>query len=319
MLSRMGLGLLVASLHAQAAVNFDTTNGQPWGGTAAEIPGLIEAEQFDTGGEGVGYHDTTAKNVRNAFRTDEGVDIHAHDGGLDVGWNRQGEYLRYTIDVTEDVRAFIFHFRVASLVDTGAFRVVAGGVSCEDYETDLSGLVNVPSTGSYNRYQEYEVDAKGDGGLLAGETQIWLCAESREFNLDYFTMTAAEDDGGPWKGVPAVVPGTVQAEEFDEGGEGVAYSDSSVGNNKGAFRPDEDVDINAMDDGGFNVGYITAGEFLRYTLDVTKKIEDVYFNFRIASSNGLGSFRIVSGGTGCNDYTKDLSGLVEERQRYRWP
>lgn len=46
-------------------VNFDTTNGQPWGGTAAEIPGLIEAEQFDTGGEGVGYHDTTAKNVRN--------------------------------------------------------------------------------------------------------------------------------------------------------------------------------------------------------------------------------------------------------------
>lgn len=30
------------------------------------------------------------------------MDIHAHDGGLDVGWNRQGEYLRYTIDVTED-------------------------------------------------------------------------------------------------------------------------------------------------------------------------------------------------------------------------
>lgn len=55
------------------------------------------------------------------------------------------------------VRAFTFHFRVASLVDTGAFRVVSGGVSCDEYETDLSGLVSVPSTGSYNRYEEIEV------------------------------------------------------------------------------------------------------------------------------------------------------------------
>lgn len=28
-----------------------------------------------------------------------------------------------------------------------------------------------------------------------------------------------------------------------------------------------------MDDGGFNVGYITAGEYLRYTVDVAKKSE----------------------------------------------
>lgn len=37
------------------------------------------------------------------------------------------------------------------------------------------------------------------------------------------------------------------------------------------FRPNEDVDINTMNDGGFNVGYVTAGEYLRYTVDVTKK------------------------------------------------
>ncbi|CAN0492181.1 unnamed protein product, partial [Scytosiphon promiscuus] len=39
------------------------------------------------------------------------------------------------------------------------------------------------------------------------------------------------------------------------------------------FRPNEDVDINAMNDGGFNVGYVTAGEYLRYTVDVTNKSE----------------------------------------------
>ncbi|CAN0588429.1 unnamed protein product, partial [Laminaria digitata] len=35
------------------------------------------------------------------------------------------------------------------------------------------------------------------------------------------------------------------------------------------FRPTEDVDINVMNDGGYNVGYVTAGEYLRYTVDVT--------------------------------------------------
>ncbi|CAN0443290.1 unnamed protein product, partial [Scytosiphon promiscuus] len=76
------------------------------------------------------------------------------------------------------------------------------------------------------------------------------------------------------------------------------------------FGPNEDGDIKGMDGGGYNVGYITAGEYLRYTVDVTQTIDDVFFNFRVASADGLGTFRIVSGGTGCDDYTTDLSGLV---------
>ena len=39
------------------------------------------------------------------------------------------------------------------------------------------------------------------------------------------------------------------------------------------FRPDEDVDIAALPDGGFNVGYIEAGEYMRYTINCTKKSE----------------------------------------------
>lgn len=34
----------------------------PYLGTVATIPGTIEAEAFDYGGEGVGYHDTTPGN-----------------------------------------------------------------------------------------------------------------------------------------------------------------------------------------------------------------------------------------------------------------
>lgn len=36
---------------------------------------------------------------------------------------------------------------------------------------------------------------------------------------------------GPFNGVAAEIPGTIEAEEFDYGGEGVAYSDTDPGNN----------------------------------------------------------------------------------------
>ncbi|CAM9118842.1 unnamed protein product, partial [Laminaria digitata] len=301
-----------------------TPTPDPYGGIPAAIPGYIQAEEFDFGGEGVGYSDSTAGNNKGGFRPNEDVDIdELDDGGFNVGFVATGEYLRYSVDVTQKIDDVHFLFRVASPDDLGSFRVVTGDNDCNDYTTDLSGLVQVPNTGGNNRYQDVKVNGNGTGGLRATENIIWLCIESKSFNIDYFyasktgvpptdptTPTIPVEEGDPWGGVAATVPGVVQAEEFDMGGEGVAYSDSSEGNNKGAFRPHEDVDINAMDD-GFNVGYVSVGEYLRYTVDVTQKIDNVFFNFRVASADGLGSFRIVSGGTGCDDYTTDLSGLVK--------
>src|SRR5262249_60774284 len=72
----------------------------------------------------------------------------------------------------------------------------------------------------------------------------------------------------PFGGTPASIPGTIRAENFYEGGEGIAYHDTSVGNTGGEYR-DTDVDI-ASDDvaGGFVVGWVGAGEWLAYTVDV---------------------------------------------------
>ena len=39
--------------------------------------------------------------------------------------------------------------------------------------------------------------------------------------------------GTPYGGNAAVIPGTIQAERYDFGGEGVAYSDTDPGNNGG--------------------------------------------------------------------------------------
>ena len=40
--------------------------------------------------------------LRQAFRTDEGVDVGSAAGEFYVGWIREHEFLRYSVDVTSD-------------------------------------------------------------------------------------------------------------------------------------------------------------------------------------------------------------------------
>ena len=75
--------------------------------------------------------------------------------------------------------------------------------------------------------------------------------------------------GGAFGGSPVSLPGVLQAENFDEGGSGVAYADTTSGNEGGELRA-TDVDIESTADagGGYNVGWISPGEWLSYTVNV---------------------------------------------------
>ena len=68
---------------------------------------------------------------------------------------------------------------------------------------------------------------------------------------------------------PVALPGVVEAENFDIGGQGVAYNDANAGNAVGEYRPDEDVDIGGSTDAGFGfaVGWTEAGEWLEFAVD----------------------------------------------------
>src|SRR5207302_1992508 len=46
---------------------------------SATLPGTIQAENFDTGGEGVAFHDTTKPNEGGVYRTDR-PDLYAIKG-----------------------------------------------------------------------------------------------------------------------------------------------------------------------------------------------------------------------------------------------
>ena len=72
----------------------------------------------------------------------------------------------------------------------------------------------------------------------------------------------------PYGGVPVSFPGVVHAENFDNGGEAIAYHDTTTGNSGGQYRG-TDVDIQPSSLGGYNVGWTSDGEWLSYSIDVT--------------------------------------------------
>jgi endonuclease/exonuclease/phosphatase family metal-dependent hydrolase len=73
---------------------------------------------------------------------------------------------------------------------------------------------------------------------------------------------------GPYLGSPVALPGTIEAENFDNGADGASYHDTTAGNTGGAYRS-TGVDIEACAEGGYDVGWTAAGEWLNYTVNVS--------------------------------------------------
>ena len=92
------------------------------------------------------------------------------------------------------------------------------------------------------------------------------------------------------------LPGTIQAEDFDQGAADVAYSDTTPGNAGRAYRP-TNVDIETTSDtgGGYNLGYVAAGEWLKYTVNVTAA-GNYSLEVRVAARGAGGIFHIEVNG-----------------------
>ena len=72
----------------------------------------------------------------------------------------------------------------------------------------------------------------------------------------------------PYQGKPQVLPGRLNLPFYDEGGQNVAYADSTPKNltdRTGTFRPGEAVDATEK-----GIGYIAGGEWINYTVEVRK-------------------------------------------------
>ena len=147
----------------------------PFHGSPAAI-GKIEAEDFDNGGEGVAYHDTSSGNNGGAYRQ-TGVDIEpSSNGGYDVGWTAPGEWLNYTLNVPS-AGAYTVWLRVAS----------PGGASFHVGFNNASNVwktVGVPATGGWQTWTVVSVPVT----LGAGTQQLTLYFDTGGMNIDDFTV-----------------------------------------------------------------------------------------------------------------------------------
>lgn len=113
----------------------------PFKGSPHEIPGTIEAEDFDKGGEDFTYHDADVANIPGKYRPDEGVDIYDRLGtGFHIGNAITGEWYEYSVDVkTEGLYTFTAH--LATIYNGGKFQISVDSVQSE--------IISVSTTQSY--------------------------------------------------------------------------------------------------------------------------------------------------------------------------
>jgi hypothetical protein len=154
----------------------------PYPGIAFVFPTKIEAEDFDTGGEGVAYHDTDVGNNGGQYRAAEDVDIELctdAGGGYNVGWLAQNEWLEYSVSVPK-AGNHIFEIRVASLSAGGSFHLEFNG-------TDQTGEIAVPVTGGWQAW----VTVSATATLPAGEQTMRFVPASGGFNINYFEVVSS--------------------------------------------------------------------------------------------------------------------------------
>jgi hypothetical protein len=260
------------------------------------VRGLIQAENFDEGGQGIAYYDTTAGNSGGAYRTTD-VDIEAStDGANDynVSKTRVGEWLQYTINVAA-AGDYTFEARVANIGSGASFAAEIDGAPLPP--------MNVPNTGGWQAWQTIKMT--GTVPLTAGTHVLRIALTNAGTsggvgNYNWFRLvagTAPPPTNPAYGGTPAAIPGTFQAENFDEGGEGVACHDTTAGNSRGAYRT-TDVDIETCSEGPneFDVAKTRVGEWLNYTVNVAAT-GNYTFEARVANVGTGASFGLVVDGT----------------------
>lgn len=154
----------------------------PFNGTPALIPGVIEAEEFDYGGEGNAYHDSDEQN-RNGGDRNEGVDMN----NTAVGYTQTGEWIEYTVDV-QKTGTYEVVATVASGSKGSAFTLYMDNTFIiPGADGTPGGFIEVPNTGSWEDFTTVKSSlnklTKGVHVLKVEITGDWVDLDKLEFNL----------------------------------------------------------------------------------------------------------------------------------------
>jgi beta-glucosidase len=154
---------------------------RPFGGAIHNLPGRIEAENYDTGGESVAYYNTTVGNPGGAYRSDDvGIESTTDTGGgYDVGYLNSGEWLEYTVNVPDPEAIYSISVRVASPSGGGQLRVRLDGT--------VLGTIQIPNTGGWQNWQTVTLpNVPLAGGT--GSKALRLEVLNAEFNVNWIEL-----------------------------------------------------------------------------------------------------------------------------------
>ncbi|MBK8806282.1 MAG: glycoside hydrolase family 11 protein [Bacteroidales bacterium] len=165
----------------------------PYGGTARAIPGVIEFEHFDDGGNDNAYYDSSPGSAVTPvvnFRTTEDVDIeNCTDAGTgyNLGYTVAGEWTEYTVDVKS---AGLYDLDIRAACE-GTGRTIS--ITAKD--KSIAANLAIPSTGGWQTWQT--VSVKGIQ-LEAGVQIIRVTIGATDYvNLNKMTFTAQSVNVAP--------------------------------------------------------------------------------------------------------------------------
>lgn len=232
------------------------------------IPGVLQAEDF-----------TSESGTQTENTSDNG-------GGSNVGYIQNGDYLEFNVNV-EQAGVYTVEARVASDTSGGDIDLVIGSTNV--------GTLAVTNTGGWQAWQTVTTSVT----LGAGEQTLrtnFNNGDNYLFNLNYLTFTAS----GTTPPVTNPVTVKVEAEDYDR------FSDTTAGNSGNAYRSDNvDVEATSDTDGGYNVGWTAAGEWIEFDVDFAGG--DYKIASRVASNNSDGKFTIDLNGSEIVSTTSILS------------
>ena len=150
----------------------------------APVPGVIQAEDYDSGGEGAGYHDSDLGNNGNSTYRNDDVDIEYGAGavnGNNIGWIVSGEWLDFTVNVATSA-TYQVRYRVASNV-SGPFMIQ---LSVDGVQADE---VSFDGTAGWQNW--VPVSSPAPFTLNSGTHTVRLDFLGTEFNFDEFEFSLA--------------------------------------------------------------------------------------------------------------------------------
>lgn len=162
----------------------------PYHASALLIPGKIEAEEFDNGGQNVAYYDFSNSNEGDAtnFRPGASVDIEQcidGDIGYNIGYAQAGEWLLYTVDVLQ-TQAYDLEIRYATLNATPIIKL-----SLDD--APITSNISLANTGGWTKYESVMVSNIPLTEGLNQKLKIEMVSSAP--NLNYLVFTPAIPNG----------------------------------------------------------------------------------------------------------------------------